>query len=75
MFIDEAGHSLQPECLVPLAGLFSTETPGGGQLVLAGDPQQLGPILRSPIAIKVKKDLIIEKKTLTYKYEVLYQTW
>ena len=62
VFIDEAGHSLQPECLVPLAGLFSTETPGGGQLVLAGDPQQLGPILRSPIAIKVKKDLIIEKK-------------
>ena len=67
MFIDEAGHSLQPECVVPLAGLFSTETPGGGQLVLAGDPQQLGPILRSPIAIKVNKR---EKKTLT----VLYQT-
>lgn len=54
VFIDEAGHSLQPECLVPLAGMFSTETPGGGQLVLAGDPQQLGPVLRSPVAIKVK---------------------
>ena len=53
VFIDEAGHSLQPECLVPLAGLFSTETPSGGQLVLAGDPQQLGPVLRSPVAIKV----------------------
>ncbi|PFX21336.1 putative helicase MOV-10 [Stylophora pistillata] len=52
VFIDEAGHSLQPECLVPLAGMFSTETPGGGQLVLAGDPQQLGPVLRSPVAIK-----------------------
>ncbi|KAJ7309928.1 Helicase MOV-10, partial [Desmophyllum pertusum] len=52
VFIDEAGHSLQPECLVPLAGLFSTETPGGGQLVFAGDPQQLGPVLRSPVAIK-----------------------
>lgn len=54
VFIDEAGHSLQPECLVPMAGMFSTETPGGGQLVLAGDPQQLGPVLRSPVAIKVK---------------------
>lgn len=64
VFIDEAGHSLQPECLVPLAGMFSTETPGGGQLVLAGDPQQLGPILRSPIAIKVKKGFN-KKKTLT----------
>lgn len=52
VFIDEAGHSLQPECVVPLAGVFSTETPGGGQLVLAGDPQQLGPVLRSPVAIK-----------------------
>ena len=72
VFIDEAGHSLQPECLVPLAGLFSTETPGGGQLVLAGDPQQLGPILRSPIAIKVKNDLPgIITKHFDIQYEVL----
>lgn len=52
VFIDEAGQSLQPECVVPLAGMFSTETPRGGQLVLAGDPQQLGPVLRSPVAIQ-----------------------
>ncbi|KAK2550951.1 putative helicase mov-10-B.1 [Acropora cervicornis] len=52
VFIDEAGQALQPECVVPLAGMFSTETKEGGQLVLAGDPQQLGPVLRSPVAIK-----------------------
>lgn len=57
VFIDEAGQSLQPECVVPLAGMFSTETPGGGQVVLAGDPQQLGPVLRSPVAIKVRRNL------------------
>ena len=61
VFIDEAGHSLQPECVVPLAGVFSTETPGGGQLVLAGDPQQLGPVLRSPVAIKVRDNQCLVK--------------
>ena len=57
VFIDEAGQALQPECVVPLAGMFSTETKEGGQLVLAGDPQQLGPVLRSPVAIKVRRNL------------------
>ncbi|KAM4738304.1 putative helicase mov-10-B.1 [Anableps anableps] len=49
VFVDEAGHAVETECLVPLAGLLDTET---GQLVLAGDPKQLGPILRSPFALK-----------------------
>ena len=65
VFIDEAGHSLQPECVVPLAGVFSTETPGGGQLVLAGDPQQLGPVLRSPVAIKVRDNQCLVKQSYT----------
>uniref|UniRef100_A0A452UJN8 RNA helicase n=1 Tax=Ursus maritimus TaxID=29073 RepID=A0A452UJN8_URSMA len=54
IFIDEAGHSMEPESLVAIAGLMEvkeTDNPGG-QLVLAGDPRQLGPVLRSPLTQK-----------------------
>uniref|UniRef100_A0ACB8F5S3 Uncharacterized protein n=1 Tax=Sphaerodactylus townsendi TaxID=933632 RepID=A0ACB8F5S3_9SAUR len=56
VFIDESGHAVEPESLVAIAGLLammdSKTNPKGGQLVLAGDPKQLGPILRSPLAIE-----------------------
>ncbi|KAI4903009.1 hypothetical protein NFI96_012038, partial [Prochilodus magdalenae] len=47
IFIDEAGQAVEPESVVGIAGLLHPEK---GQLVLAGDPQQLGPVLRSPLA-------------------------
>ncbi|KAJ8260425.1 hypothetical protein GJAV_G00181950 [Gymnothorax javanicus] len=49
IFVDEAGHAVEPECIIGLAGLLDAQT---GQLVLAGDPKQLGPVLRSPLAIQ-----------------------
>ncbi|XP_061178747.1 putative helicase MOV-10 [Saccostrea echinata] len=51
VFIDESGQAIEPEALIAIAGILTVD-PGlnCGQLVLAGDPQQLGPILRSPIA-------------------------
>ena len=52
IFIDEAGHATEPECIIPVADLLDPYHPRGGQLVLAGDPKQLGPILRSPITQK-----------------------
>ena len=57
IFIDEAGQGMEPECLVPIAGLLDSD----GQLVLAGDPKQLGPVLRSPIAIKVRIIMLIDQ--------------
>lgn len=65
IFIDEAGHATEPECIIPVAGLLDPDNPIGGQLVLAGDPKQLGPILRSPISQKYG----LGKKVKVYKHE------
>lgn len=45
LFIDECGQALEPESLVAI-GLLGKVSPGqiGGQLILAGDPKQLGPV-------------------------------
>ncbi|XP_034979014.1 helicase MOV-10 [Zootoca vivipara] len=55
VFIDESGHAEEPQSLIAIAGILAMmdprTNPKGGQLVLAGDPKQLGPILRSPLAI------------------------
>lgn len=45
VFIDEAGHANEPECLIPI-GLINKE----GAVVLAGDPHQLGPVCISHVA-------------------------
>ncbi|XP_053775794.1 RNA helicase Mov10l1 [Desmodus rotundus] len=47
VFVDEAGQASEPECLIPL-GLVSDV---GGQIVLAGDPMQLGPVIKSRLAM------------------------
>ncbi|XP_007546936.1 putative helicase mov-10-B.1 isoform X1 [Poecilia formosa] len=49
VFVDEAGQAEEPQCIIAVAGLLCPEK---GQLVLAGDPKQLGPIIRSPYAIQ-----------------------
>jgi helicase MOV-10 len=49
VLIDEAGHATEPEAFAALCGLLDAKTT---RVVLAGDPQQLGPIIRSPLAVK-----------------------
>ena len=47
--VDEAGHATEPEVAATLGGLIDrTRT----RVVLGGDPQQLGPIIRNAHAIK-----------------------
>ncbi|KAF6339941.1 Mov10 like RISC complex RNA helicase 1 [Rhinolophus ferrumequinum] len=47
VFVDEAGQASEPECLIPL-GLVSDVS---GQIILAGDPMQLGPVIKSRLAM------------------------
>nr|XP_033482694.1 putative helicase mov-10-B.1 [Epinephelus lanceolatus] len=68
VFMDEAGQAVEPECAIGIAGLLSAEK---GQLVLAGDPKQLGPILRSPLALQYGLELSLLERLM--KHNTLYQ--
>lgn len=48
IFLDEAGQASEPETMVPLSNLSRKET----VVVLAGDPEQLGPVVYSREAVK-----------------------
>uniref|UniRef100_A0A667Y4P6 RNA helicase n=1 Tax=Myripristis murdjan TaxID=586833 RepID=A0A667Y4P6_9TELE len=74
IFVDEAGHAKETECIIPLAGLLDPKT---GQVVLVGDPKQLGPIISSSLVKKygmgslldrLMKDFEIYKKNEHFKY-------
>uniref|UniRef100_A0A3B4FG75 Mov10 like RISC complex RNA helicase 1 n=1 Tax=Pundamilia nyererei TaxID=303518 RepID=A0A3B4FG75_9CICH len=46
LFLDEAGQATEPESLIPMSVVSERD----GQIVLAGDPCQLGPLVKSKIA-------------------------
>ncbi|KAH6905316.1 RNA helicase [Coprinopsis sp. MPI-PUGE-AT-0042] len=46
IFIDEAGQATEPEAFISIKNMADPST----NVVLSGDPKQLGPIIRSPIA-------------------------
>lgn len=52
VFIDESGQATETETLIPIAGILSDSYDEvlNGQIVLAGDPRQLGPIIHSNLA-------------------------
>uniref|UniRef100_A0A673ZRL7 RNA helicase n=1 Tax=Salmo trutta TaxID=8032 RepID=A0A673ZRL7_SALTR len=68
VFIDESGQAVEPESIIGIAGLLHPEE---GQLVLAGDPQQLGPILRSPLALQYGMGISLLERLM--KDNPLYQ--
>jgi len=55
VFIDESGQATESETLIPIAGILTAAEKQGminGQIVLAGDPKQLGPIIQSQKALE-----------------------
>ena len=44
--IDEGGQAVEPEAIGPVAGLLGAD----GQLIVAGDPRQLGPVIHHSLA-------------------------
>ncbi|KAI0694508.1 RNA helicase [Cytidiella melzeri] len=56
MFFDEAGHATEPEIMIAVKTMADNET----NIILSGDPKQLGPIIRSAVA----RELGLEKSYL-----------
>ncbi|XP_032689386.1 probable RNA helicase armi [Odontomachus brunneus] len=48
ILVDEAGQATEPEIMIPLNFIHSDQ----GQVVLAGDPMQLGPVIQSKLAAR-----------------------
>ena len=61
VFIDEAGQAMEPEVLIPL----QMRLRWAGEVVLAGDPNQLGPVVKSEIGKKLGLDLSFLKRLMT----------
>ncbi|XP_042861099.1 putative helicase mov-10-B.1 [Penaeus japonicus] len=45
VFLEECGQAMEPEALVGVCGVLGSD----GQLVLSGDPHQLGPVIRNTL--------------------------
>ena len=56
IFIDEAGQATEPEAFVSIKMMADSKT----NIILSGDPKQLGPVIRSGIA----KELGLDKSYL-----------
>ncbi|KIO33704.1 hypothetical protein M407DRAFT_17322 [Tulasnella calospora MUT 4182] len=52
IFVDEAGQASEPEVMIPIKLNAGPRT----SVILAGDPKQLGPVIRSPVARQLGLD-------------------
>ncbi|XP_068525765.1 RNA helicase Mov10l1 isoform X2 [Anas acuta] len=61
VILDEAGQASEPESLIPI-GLISE---ANGQIVLVGDPKQLGPVIKSKIALAFGLNMSLLERLLS----------
>ncbi|KAI4522633.1 P-loop containing nucleoside triphosphate hydrolase protein [Schizophyllum commune Loenen D] len=58
IFIDEAGQATEPEAMIAIKTMADSNT----NVILSGDPQQLGPIIRSRVASQLGLEMsLIER--------------
>lgn len=68
LFIDESSQAMEPELLVPLS-LAGPNT----QLVLCGDPRQLGATVRSASARALGLEISLQVYVCAYLNECIYE--
>ncbi|XP_043980050.1 RNA helicase Mov10l1 isoform X2 [Gambusia affinis] len=61
VFLDEAGQATEPESLIPISFISERD----GQIVLAGDPCQLGPIVKSKLAMAFGLGMSLLERLMT----------
>ena len=59
IFVDEAGQALEPELYIPLQ-LADSHT----QIIMAGDPMQLSPIVHSPLAQELGLECSLQERIM-----------
>lgn len=70
IFIDEAASNAEPYTLIPIAGLGSSFNQITANIVLCGDPTQLGPIIADQYNKGLKMDIsMMERLMLMNKYQ------
>ena len=62
--MDEASHATEPETITVASTLLDFES--GGQLVLAGDPKQLGPVVLNPECTRLGLDRSFMERISAY---------
>lgn len=57
IFIDECGSATETQTLIAIAGLCTSQSNVNASVVFAGDPKQLGPVIKCSLAQKMGYDV------------------